>query len=308
MCTALKHQKYSKFMIQSTNKILVPIDFSEQSLIALEQSYNLAREYHAEITLLHVIEEGGMLAKFFSKEQHADMKKNIQEQLDKLAIEEGKKAKLTVNTLIARGTVYEKVNEVAELINATMIVMGTNGDQGLKKKFIGSNALRVVRESKIPVITIKGKHHRKGCKNIVLPLDLSKETREKVSNAIELSRLFGGSTIRVVSVLFTTDEFVVNRITRQLGQVKAFLEKENVECSAEIIKGIKGEETLAQNILEYAQKVEGDLIMIMTQQEVDFTQYFIGSSAQEIINHSKIPVLSIRPTVKKDTTVFPNPY
>jgi nucleotide-binding universal stress UspA family protein len=308
LCTAQKHQKYSKYMTQSSNKILVPIDFSEQSLIALEQSYNLAREYHAEITLLHVIEEAGMLSKLFSKEQHEDLKKKVKEQLDKLAAEEGKKAKLSINTMVARGSVYEKINEVAELINATMIIMGTNGDQGLKKKFIGSNALRVVRESKIPVITIKGKHHRKGCKNIVLPLDLSKETREKVSKAIELSRLFGGATIRVVSVLFTTDEFVVNRITRQLGQVKSFLEKENIECTAEIIKGIKGEETLAENILEYAHKVEGDLIMIMTQQEIDFTQYFIGSSAQEIINHSKIPVLSIRPVHRKDTTVFPNPY
>lgn len=295
-------------MIPSTNKILVPVDFSEQSLIALEQSYNLAREYHAEITLLHVIEEAGALAKFFSKEQHDDLKKKIQEQLDQLAAEESKKAKLTINTLIARGTVYEKINEVAELISATMIIMGTNGDQGLKKRFIGSNALRVAREATIPVITIKGKHHRKGCKNIVLPLDLSKETREKVGKAIELSKLFGGAAIRVVSVLFTTDEFVVNRITRQLGQVKAFLEKAGVECTAEIIKGIKGEETLAQNIIEYAWKVEGDLVLIMTQQEVDFTQYFIGSSAQEIINHSTIPVLSIRPVQKKDTTVFPNPY
>jgi nucleotide-binding universal stress UspA family protein len=297
-------------MIQSTNKILVPVDFSEQSLIALEQSYNLAREYNAEITLLNVIEEGGMLSKFFSKDQQDDIKKKIQGQLDNLALEQEKKSKIKINTLIARGSVYEKINEVAEIINATMIIMGTHGDEGdgIKKRFIGSNALRVVRESKIPVITIKGKHHRKGCKNIVLPLDLSKETREKVSNAIQLSRLFGGATIRVVSVLFTTDEFVVNRITRQLGQVKAFLEKENVECTAEIIKGIKGEETLAQNILEYAQKVEGDLIMIMTQQEIDFTQYFIGSSAQEIINHSKIPVLSIRPVPRKDTTVFPNPY
>ncbi|MGZ4057272.1 MAG: universal stress protein, partial [Bacteroidia bacterium] len=268
-------------MIQSTNKILVPVDFSEQSLIALEQSYNLAREYNAEITLLHVIEEHGMLSKFFSKQQHEDLKKNIQKELDDLAANVEKKSKVKVNTLIAKGTIYEKISEVAELINATMIVMGTNGDEGKRKRFIGSNALRVVRESSVPVITIKGKHHRNGCKNIVLPLDLSKETREKVTKAIELSKLFNGATIRVVSVLFTTDEFVVNRLTRQLGQVKAFLEKENIECTAEIIKGIKGEETLAENILEYASKVEGDLIMIMTQQEVDFTQYFIGSSAQE---------------------------
>jgi nucleotide-binding universal stress UspA family protein len=213
-----------------------------------------------------------------------------------------------VNTLLARGTVYEKINEIAEVINASMIIMGTNGDQGGKKRFIGSNALRVARESAVPVITVKGKQHRNGCKNIILPLDLSKETREKVSKAIELSRIFREATVRVVSVLFTTDEFVVNRLTRQMGQVKAFLEKEHVECTAEIIKGIKGEETLAQNILEYAHKVDGDLILIMTQQEVDFTEFFIGSSAQEIINHSKIPVMSIRPAPKKDTTLFPNPY
>jgi nucleotide-binding universal stress UspA family protein len=295
-------------MIQASNKILVPIDFSEQSLIALEQSYNLAREYHAEITLLNVIEEGGMLAKFFSNQQHDDLKKKVQDQLDALAADVEKKSGVKVNVIIAKGSTYDKIAEVAEMINATLIVMGTNGDQGLKKKFIGSNALRVIRESTVPVITIKGKHHRNGCKTIVLPLDLSKETREKVDKAVEFSRLFHGAVVRVVSVLFTTDEFVVNRITRQLGQVKAFLEKENVECTAEIIKGIKGEETLAQNILEYAVKVEGDLLMIMTQQEIDFTEFFIGSSAQEIINHSKIPVLSIRPQVKKDTSVFTNPY
>ncbi len=295
-------------MIQASNKILVPIDFSEQSLIALEQSYNLAREYHAEITLLNVIEEGGMLAKFFSNQQHDDLKKKVQDQLDALAVDVEKKSGVKVNVIIAKGSTYDKIAEVADMINATLIVMGTNGDQGLKKRFIGSNALRVVRESTVPVITIKGKHHRNGCKTIVLPLDLSKETREKVDKAVEFSRLFKGAVVRVVSVLFTTDEFVVNRITRQLGQVKSFLEKENVECTAEIIKGIKGEETLAQNILEYAVKVEGDLLMIMTQQEIDFTEFFIGSSAQEIINHSKIPVLSIRPQVKKDTTVFTNPY
>ena len=100
----------------------------------------------------------------------------------------------------------------------------------------------------------------------------------------------------------------MNRLTRQLGQVKAFLEKEGIECSAEIVKGAKGEDSLAGNIIEYAEKVEGDLIMIMTQQETDFTKFFIGSSAQEIINHSPIPVLSIRPVYRKDTTLFPNAY
>ena len=54
----------------------------------------------------------------------------------------------------------------------------------MKQRVVGSNSLRIIRECKCPVITIKGKHHREGCQNIVLPLDLTKETREKVTNAM----------------------------------------------------------------------------------------------------------------------------
>jgi nucleotide-binding universal stress UspA family protein len=293
--------------MSETTKILVPVDFSEQSVIALSQTYNLAREIGAEITLLYVIEDGGMLSKFFSKQQHDDLKKEVQGQLDKLAEEVKKQKGLQVSTLIAKGAPYDKISEVAELIKAEFIVMGCNGHDSIKKKFMGSNSLKVVRESKVPVISIKGKHHRDGCKNIVLPLDLTKETKEKVNRAIWLSKLGSGAAIRVVSVLFTTDEFVVNRLTRQLGQVKTFIDKAGVECTAEIIKGVKGEETLAQNVIDYSHKVDGDLIMIMTQQEVDFTPYFLGSAAQEIIVNSDVPVLSITPMVRKDMTVF-KPY
>lgn len=287
-------------------RILVPVDFSEQSGIALDQAVNLGKQINASITLLHVIEEIGALKQFFSPEMHEDIRKNIQKQLDKLSEEVSAKYKIEVDNLIARGKVHDKVAEVAEMVSATLIIMGTHGTDTIKRKFIGSNALRVLRESRVPVITIRGKKHKKGCKNIVLPLDLTKETREKVSKGIWLAKMYG-ATVRVVSVLFTTDEFVVNRLTRQLSQVHAFLEKNGVECTSEIIKGIKGEETLAQCIVDYAKKVEGDLILIMTQQEIDFTPYFIGSSAQEIINNSEIPVLSIIPEYKKDMAVF-TPY
>ncbi|MBI2268897.1 MAG: universal stress protein [Bacteroidetes bacterium] len=288
-------------------KILVPVDFSDQSLIALGQSYNLARKYKAEITLLYVIEDHGLVSKLFSKEQDDSLKKQVEENLSKLAADVEKKQGLNVTTMVARGSVYDKVAEVADMISALFIIMGTNGATNIKRKFIGSNALRVVREANVPVITIRGQHHRDGCKNIVLPLDLTKETREKVSFAIELGKLGDGSAIRIVSVLFTTDEFVVNRLTRQLQQVKQFIEKEGLVCSAEIIKGVKKEETLAQSIINYAHKVEGDLIMIMTQQEQDFTYRFVGSSAQEIINTSDIPVISIIPSMKRNI-VSVTPY
>jgi nucleotide-binding universal stress UspA family protein len=83
--------------------------------------------------------------------------------------------------------------------------------------------------------------------------------------------------------------------------------EQGVECSAEIVRDTKGGQSLADSIVDYSNKCKGDLIMVMTQQEQDFTDFFIGSSAQGLINESDIPVLSIIPTPKKDTTVF-HPY
>lgn len=282
------------------NEIVVPIDFSEQSLIALGQSYNLAREYHAEILLLYVMEDGGALAKFLTPKSLKGMKKDIQKRLDKLAEETFHKSKIHVDTMIAKGKVYEKIIEVAEMTDALMIIMGCNSKKKLQARFIGSNALRVVREAKCPVITIKGKQHIEGCKNIVLPLDLTKETKDKVRQAIEVAKLGAyQAAIRVVSVLQSTDEFLVNKLTRQLESVKSYIQKQGVECSAEIIKTVKGEDSLAQCILDYAHKVEGDLLIIMTQQETNFTRMFIGSTAQEVVNNSDIPVMSIIPQMHK---------
>ena len=284
------------------NKIVVPVDFSEQSLIALGQSYNLAREYNAEILLLHVMEEGGFI-RIATAKQLTDMKKELQKKLDKLADETSKKSKIAVDTMLAKGKVYEKVIEVADMVDATLIIMGCNSKKKLKKFFIGSNALRVVREATCPVITIKGKHHREGCKNIVLPLDLTKETRDKVRQAIEIAKLGSyKATIRVVSVLQSSDEFLVNKLSRQLEQVKSFIHNQDVECTAEIVKMQKGDETLAQCIIDYSNKVDGDLLIIMTQQEANFTRMFIGSTAQEIVNNSDIPVLSIIPQMRKYRT------
>lgn len=290
-------------MSQNLNKIVVPTDFGEQSLIALEQAAHLAKMINGEITLLYVMETSGLFSRLIGSSHEEEIRKEVNEKMDELIEKTEKEQGVIVQKVVAHGSVYEKVAEVADMLSAKFIVMGTSGAGNIRKRFIGSNALRVVRESQVPVITIKGKHHRDGCKNIVVPLDLTTETREKVNKAIEFAKMYS-SDIRVCSVLFTNDEFIVNRLTRQLAQVKAFIEKSGIRCTAEIIKGIKGEESLGQIIVDYSNKVEGDLLLIMTQQETDITEYFIGSAAQEIINKSDIPVMSVVPSPKKDMTEF----
>ena len=286
--------------------VLVPIDYSEQSMIALEQAVGLSRVFDSEIFVLNVISEEFSLSKLFDDKDKAEFQQRAKAKLETFVKEKSEHFGLELKLIQANGKIYEQIVKSARDIDAQFIVMGTAGTSTLKKKFIGSNALRVVRESGKPVITIKGKHHRKGCQNIVLPLDLTKETKEKVSKAVEFAKRFG-SIIRVVSVLMTNDEFIVNRLTRQLDQVKKYITEQGVECAAEIVRDTKGGQSLAESIIDYANKSKGDLIMIMTQQEQEFTDYFIGSSAQEVINKSDVPVLSIIPSPKKDTSSF-RPY
>ena len=286
--------------------ILVPVDYSEQSIIALEQAINLSRVFNSEIHVLNVISEEFSLAKLFNDDDKLEFQKRAKVKLDEFVEKKSSEFGVELRPIQVHGKIYDQIANTADVIDAMFIVMGTAGTSTLKKKFIGSNALRVVRESHKPVITIKGKHHRKGCQNIILPLDLTKETKEKVIKAIEFAKRFG-SIIRVVSVLLTNDEFVVNRLTRQLDQVKKFVEEQGVDCTAEIVRDTKGGQSLSESVIDYANKSKGDLIMIMTQQEEEFTDFFIGSSAQGIINESDIPVLSIVPTPKKDTSVF-HPY
>jgi nucleotide-binding universal stress UspA family protein len=133
-------------------------------------------------------------------------------------------------------------------------------------------------------------------------LDLTKETREKVGKAIDFAKSFG-SEIRIVSVLETHDEFISNHLKRQLSQVHRYIVDHGIKAQSELIEK---NGTVANTIIEYSNKVNADLIMIMTQQENDFTDLFIGSQAQAIINHSEIPVLSIipRPTESHISSIF----
>jgi nucleotide-binding universal stress UspA family protein len=290
-------------MSSEARQIVIPIDFGEQSLIALGQSYNIARLTKSEITLLNVIDED-FVKPFqdivFAKHNYEDqLRTDISKKLHDLADKVHKETGIKVNTLIRTGKIYDEIVEACREINASLVIMGTAGAVGLKKRIMGSNASRVVRESECPVITIKGKEHRFGIHHILLPLDLTKETKEKVDKAINIAQMYG-SVIHVVSIVESEDEFLMNKLIRQMNQVIEFVSDAGIKCTSEFVKS----KDVAEEVIKTAKKVEADLIMIMTQQEVGFTDLFISSAAQEIINNSEIPVLSIRPFPKKDTTVF----
>lgn len=158
----------TKSKLMKENKILVPIDFSEQSLIALSQACNLAKRIEASVTLLYVIEEINPVVKLFVKGLD-EIKDAVTSNLKNLALEKSKETGLTVNTEVDQGRVYNRVVLLAKNSGYRFIVLGTKGTSKLKK-YIGSNTLRILKTSPCPVITIKGKPQKQGCKRIVLPL------------------------------------------------------------------------------------------------------------------------------------------
>ena len=288
----------------SSKKILVPIGFTDQSMVGLNQALRVAKITNSEIVLFSVVELPSAIKKLFSdyKSEIDNIKTQLREKLERI-----KKDKCDgiskVDCMVSVGKIYKEITDTAKMINASLIVMGTDGSSSdVTKKLMGSNANKVIRTSPCPVITIKGSEVKNGCKTIVLPLDLHKETKEKVKIAIEFAKLWN-SEIKVLSVLIDDDEFIKNKLTRNLGQVEKFISDQNIKCSSELVVKNKSSKFFV-SILDYTKSVEADLLIIMTQEEDSLTLNFLGSNASYLINNSNIPVMSVRPSIKKDTTSF----
>jgi len=283
----------------SASKILVPIGFSEQSIIALGQAFNLAKIKNSDVILLSVIEGQSMIQSLFLDDKSDELKGKVKSKLEDIASVYSAKYGVDVDTMVAKGRVYEEVNKVADMISADLIVMGTNGVNS-ESAFIGSNAEKVVRLSKCPVITIKGKDHRDGCENIILPLDLEKQTKEKVTYVLEYAR-YWDATIRIVSVVLRDNNEVRGKLMKNMSQVEQFILDAGVKCTSELIEGEK-KQNLGDFVFDYEKKFDADMIMIMTKKEELTLSNNISVTARYIINNSNIPVMSIRPKEAKYIT------
>lgn len=277
----------------------MPVDMEEMSLYAIEQSLNLAKLTNSSITLLNVYQPSNMLMKFFSSEDHEKMMANIESQLMDLAEATRKKHGIEVSILVKKGNIPRMIVETAQELDSQFIIMGTFSTENVgnpEDHILGANTSRVIRTSNCPVITINRKHQYSGCRSILVPLDLTKETRQKVNKAIELSRLFR-SKVHVVSAYWSKgDKAIHKRLEHQIKQVISVLKKNGVDCIGEILESDEEHRTLVPIILNYADEhTDIDLIMIMTQQEVGIVEYFVGSHAQEMVRKAKVPVMSIIP-------------
>jgi len=292
--------------MEQKRHIIVPIDFSESSLAVLDHAVYTAKHIDAEITILHVIETYSTNSNIEVEGQdeagrEEAIKSTVEAKIDSLT-KKYAGDNVTFHRNVTTGKIYKMIIETAKECHATGIIMGTNGASGFER-IMGTNALRVVRSAECYVTTIRNTDRLYGYKNILVPLDLTKETREKARIAVETAEQFK-SKIHILSVQTSTDEFLVNKLHSQLKQITEYVKKAGVAGTAKILEGTN----IARTVLDYAPEVDADSIFVMTQQEMGFVDLMIGSAASQIINASDIPVISIRPVKRKDLTLFPTQY
>jgi nucleotide-binding universal stress UspA family protein len=275
-------------------KILVPIDFSEISTNALNEAIVLAGTLEAELYIIHVKEFlVGYVSVYSELPQYLpsniEISLIIENKMEEIRKSISKEFDIIPHVQISEGEIYSEIIAFSESEKIDLIVMGTHGISGYKELFLGSNAQRVVSFSDIPVLTLQKPCKDIDFKNILIPIDNSIHSREKVNVTLKIAQLFG-SKIHLLGLLDSDEVQEKNKFTSKLDAV----EKNIIASKLDYVKSIVTGDNLAETTKKYATKNHCDLIAINTGHESRLTGIFMGLFAQQIVNHSKIPVLSFK--------------
>jgi nucleotide-binding universal stress UspA family protein len=275
-------------MAEKQKLIVVPWDFTHVAEHALAHAVKISRMVKTDICLLHIVDAG-------IKPQALGEKKAL---LKSIAEENAKKFNTVIISEIQKGTIF---TAIADFVNqkdvkdefkkdVNLVVMGTHGMKGMQK-LTGSWALKVIVGSTVPFIVVQDppvdqeRYH-----NIVFPVDFRKENKEKTKMAIFMGKYFD-SKMHIL-VTSSTDPNLIKKTKINLNFAIKYLIQNNIDYQIhEIPKG-----NFAQQTLDFAQKINADLILIVTTKNITFADYMVGASEQYIIaNSSKIPVCCVNP-------------
>lgn len=291
--------------MSSDRPIVVPVDFSSSTDSTLMHARILATKFNTGLVLMHAIETHFSGFNVAELALHGDSRENaiyqlIETRLKKRVtalIDAGFKAEYRIEF----GGVHRTISSVAEDVNAAYIVVGAHGQSGFEEFLIGSNTFRVAASAPCPVFTVRegATPLNPAYKAIVMPVDTSFYTRQKVKETALLAKQFG-SKIYVFGVSSDDDADSIHHVEVIVKQVGEYLTEQGVAFEANTEFG----NNITDATILYAKAVHADLISIMTEQEPSIQSLIMGEYAQQMINRSPIPVLSYRPYHVSEVTGY----
>ncbi len=266
--------------------IIVGTDFSKGSLEALKMAIVIANRLHTDITLLWVQQPHGLL------QSHPDENMNEIAKLQLAQICEQYQPKMEYGKLrwdIAFGKVSSHVANAARHENAPLIVIGTNGASGFEKYWMGSTAVRIVQESPCPTLTVReGFNFDKKLERIIVPLRCNDNSRQKIPPAATMGKIFDAE-VHVLGLIDNPAD--ASALRTYINQAIKYINEHGVRHSSTV----KKYSNYCDTVMRYAEKVNGDMLIINTEQDKIISQLFLGTNAQQIVHRSQIPVLCIHP-------------
>ncbi|MBW6501393.1 MAG: universal stress protein [Bacteroidales bacterium] len=267
-------------MEEQNKSIVVPWDFTPVAESALAHAAKIARMVRNDICLLHIVDS--------SVKTRVEGEKRAL--LNRVADEGSRKYNMRVSAYVVKGSIFTTIADFVNNMEASLVVMGTHGMQGMQK-LTGSWALKVIVKSKIPFIVVQSppldmeRYH-----NIVFPVDFRLENKEKMGMAIFMGKYFD-SKVHILKQK-TTDKSLLRLVNVNLNFAIKYLTQNNIQYQIhEIPKG-----SFAKQTLNFAQRINADLIMTMTTRNISLADYVFGAAEQYIIaNSSKIPVCCVNP-------------
>lgn len=274
--------------------ILVPTDFSDEAKTALDFAVQLADKSNGSVYILHVLElpssslsivgdlyaGSAALDQVYNSKLVEVLKENMDDQV-RFAKNHG----ITVQNSIEYGNVYRKIEDVSKEINADLIVMGTKGVSGWQEVLVGSNAEKIIRRSKIPVLTIKHPLKLDQLKNMVFAI--GETTDRSVAFVKEFQKLVN-ATCHLLKVFRPVK--MDSKIESAKTEVSEFAESTGfTDYTTNVVEAPWVEE----GILEFVEGKSYDLIAMGTHGYKGLNHFLLGSHAEDVSNHAELPVLSI---------------
>lgn len=277
--------------------ILVPFQFSAPSECALQHAVAVAKAAQDRILLLHVVNSE---TKDLMKREQLTLK-NLYDKLRRLADSITNQHGVAADFEMEEGSIFTTIPEFAEKSKARLIIMGTHGIHGLQH-IIGPNALKVSELSSVPDIIVQQRPMRAhGYKTIVVPIDSTRESKQKISQTAAMAALFQAEVHLFAAN--ESDEFLSAAVQRNVQFAQKLLEDHGIKTA--LVHEQAGGKAYDKQILDYASQADADLIVIMTGDDRGLLDRFTGSEEEHIVyNDHQIPVLCIEPKDAQYGSIF----
>ena len=271
-------------------RILIPTDFSDHAEYALKVAAQIAKKNNGEIFLLHMLElphqAGDSLSSGHNIPELMFFKNKAIETLEELMDADYLKG-IEVSEIVTFEKTFEGIINITKKNDIDLVVMGSHGASGFQELFIGSNTEKVVRFSDIPVLVVKKEMNNFNIDKFVFASDFCDEIKKTFEKVIEFADRFG-SELHLV-IINTPSNF---RSTDQLEKIlNDFVSNYQLKNYSTHIYNDKSTE---KGILNYANKVNADLIGISTHGRKGVSHFFNGSVSEDIVNHAKRPVITFK--------------